>query len=250
MTNPIIIKTTGRVMTACFNRPDKKNAITQAMYATLSDALDRYVADDNLRAFVITAEGDMFTAGNDLDDFAASSAEGEPPVMRFLAAIQSCPKPLIAAVNGQAIGIGLTLLLHCDLVFAAQSATISAPFVGVGVVPEAGSSLLLPAAVGRAVANDIFLTGRRLSADEALQFGLISRIFADDQLAAESQKIAQQVAHSAPTAVKRTKALINTKGAEVAERMAQEGALFQAQLNSAEFSECVMAFREKRAPKF
>ncbi len=250
MSDSIDVKCEERVMTVTINRPEKKNAITQDMYATMAAALKQYGEDDALRAFVITGEGDMFTAGNDLQDFAIGGQGGKPPVVDFLEAIADCPKPMIAAVNGPGIGVGLTMLLHCDLVYAGQSATLSAPFVNLGVVPEAASSMLLPAAVGMAVANDVLLTGRTLSADEAHQYGLVARVFPDADLRAEVAKIAQGVAASAPTAMRQSKALIRRQKQEVAACMVTEGKIFAEQLQSPEFAESVAAKMQKRAPVF
>ena len=251
MSEHIVISKEERVTTLTITRPEKKNAITQAMYAAMADALTAYGEDDAARAFVITGAGDMFTAGNDLQDFATGDAGDEnPPVARFLNAILDCPKPLIAAVNGPAIGVGLTLLLHCDLAFAGQSASFSAPFVKLGLVPEAGSSMLLPASVGMAVANDILLAGRQLSAEEAHRYGLVSRVFPDADLAASVAEIARGVSQSAPTALTQSKALIRSQRDRVAEHMAAEGRLFVAQLQSPDFAESVAAMMQKRQPVY
>lgn len=250
MSEPISIRHHDRVTTITINRPDKKNALTQAMYGAMADGVLAYAGDEAARALVFTGTGDMFTSGNDLSDFASSAGNGPSQVERFLQAIKDCPKPLIAAVNGGAIGVGLTMLLHCDLVYAGESALLSAPFVSLGLVPEAASSLLLPAAVGMAAANDIFLTGRRLSAREALELGLVARVFPDAELAAEVQRIALQVAASAPTAMTRTKALVRHQRDQVAMQMAAEGKVFAAQLKSPEFAEVIAARMQKRAPVF
>ena len=251
MSNHIRIDTQDRVTTLTIDRQDKKNAITQAMYAAMADALNTYGETDDARAFIITGAGDMFTAGNDLQDFSTGPRDAEtPPVLRFLAAIRDCPKPVIAAVNGPGIGIGLTMLLHCDLVYAGESATVGAPFVKLGLVPEAASSVLLPAQVGMAIANDILLTGRTLSADEALRFGLVARVFPDADLMAEVGKIAAGVAASAPTALVQSKALIRNQKEHIAEVMLTEGKIFGAQLKSPDFAESVAAMMQKRAPVY
>lgn len=251
MSEHIRVETANRVTTLTISRPEKKNALTQAMYTVMADALIAYGESDDARAFVITGEGEYFTAGNDLMDFSmADRAEEMPPVMRFLMAILDCPKPVICAVNGPGIGIGLTMLLHADLSYAAQSATLNAPFVKLSVVPEAGSSILLPAAVGMAVANDILLAGRVLSAEEAHGYGLVSRVFPDDTFQNEVQKIAQQVAQSSPTAMRRSKALIRSQRDTVAEQMMAESKVFVEQLRSADFAESVSALMEKRAPNY
>lgn len=251
MDDHIKIDREGRVITLTLQREDKKNALTQAMYAAMADALEAYATDDGARAFVITGAGDMFTAGNDLYDFAKGDREAEvPPVWRFLAAIRECPKPVIAAVNGHGIGIGLTMLLHCDLVYAAKGATLSVPFVQLGLVPEAASSTLLPAAVGMAVANDMLLAGRVITAEEAERFGLVARVFEDGELAGEVAKIAASVAAMAPKAMVLSKALIRDNREAVAKKMAEEGKHFAAQLQSPEFAESVAAKMQKRAPNY
>ncbi|MEZ5716050.1 MAG: enoyl-CoA hydratase-related protein, partial [Paracoccaceae bacterium] len=199
----------GRVLTLTIARPEKKNALTQDMYAALADALVAYGDSAEDRALVLTGAGAMFTAGNDLTDFAKGNRETEvPPVWRFLNAISACPKPVIAAVNGPAIGIGVTMLLHCDLVYAGASASFSLPFARLGLVPEAGSSLLLPAVLGMALANDMLLGGRVLGAEEAGRHGLVARVFADDALAPEVAAIAAGVAAAPPQAMRLSKGLI------------------------------------------
>lgn len=251
MTDHIRITTQDRITTLVIDREDKKNAITQDMYAAMADALNAFAGDDNPRVFVITGVSDVFTAGNDLKDFATGPRDHDtPPVLKFLAAIRDCPKPVIASVNGLAIGIGLTMLLHCDLVYAGESATFSAPFVKLGLVPEAASSMLLPATVGMAIANDILLTGRTLNAAEALDFGLIARVFPDAELDANVAEIAANVAAMAPTALRESKALIRNQKDRITEQMAAEGQVFAAQLRSADFAESVAAMMQKRAPVY
>ena len=162
MTELVKIERDARVLSITLNRADKKNALTHAMYVAMADALELAHDDAQIRCVIISGAGDTFTAGNDLGDFAAGLPEGKAPVRRFLETILGCDKPIMAAVNGPAVGLGLTMLLHCDLAYASETATFRAPFPHIGVVPEAGSSLLLPAAVGIAWANDIFIAGRVL----------------------------------------------------------------------------------------
>ncbi|MGR3622937.1 enoyl-CoA hydratase-related protein [Pseudophaeobacter sp.] len=251
MSDTITLHTQDRVTTLTISRPRKRNAITQAMYGTMADALQAYGNSDDARAFVITGAEDYFSAGNDLQDFSTASHDGDlPPVARFLDAISQCPKPVIAAVNGPAIGVGLTMLLHCDLVYAAESASFTAPFVKLGLVPEAASSLLLSASVGMAVANDILLAGRSLNAQEAHDYGLISRVFPDADLTSEVAAIAVHVAQSAPEAVRLSKSLIRNRRDEVALQMQKEAEHFVAQLKSPEFAEVVAAMMQKRQPSF
>lgn len=250
MTEHVTVERQDRVLVIRFNRPAQLNALTQAMYGTIADGLEEAANDDALRAVVLTGNGDFFTSGNDLNDFATSAPKGKPPVIRFLEALGSAPKPVIAAVNGPAIGVGLTMLLHCDLIFASETATFRAPFVHVGVVPEAGSSLLLPQAVGMALANDIFLAGRTLTANEALSAGLISRVYSAETLLEETLATAQEVAHLAPNAIRKTKQLVRSGHDTVRRQMELELPLFAEQLQSPEFAESVAAIKEKRAPHF
>ncbi len=251
MSDSITLQTQGQVTILTIDRPKKRNAITQEMYGAMADALKAYEVTDEQRAFVITGAEDYFTAGNDLQDFSMADHTADlPPVARFLEAISTCTKPVIAAVNGPAIGIGLTMLLHCDLVYAADSATFTAPFVKLALVPEAASSMLLSASVGMAVANDILLAGRTLTAGEAHDYGLISRVFTDADLQGGVAEIAAHVAASAPEAIKFSKSLIRHQRDQVAAQMQAESELFIGQLKSPEFSEVVTAMMQKRTPKF
>lgn len=246
----IDIETAGRVMVLTINRPEQLNALTHDMYAGLADGLDQATENAALRSVVITANGGAFTAGNDLNDFAKPMPAGKPPVVRFLETLRDFEKPILAAVNGPAIGVGLTMLLHCDLAFASEVATFRAPFAHVGLVPEAGSSLLLPRALGNAWANDILLAGRTLTAAEALSAGLISRIFPATDLLHGTLAVAEDIARQAPTAMLKSKALIRNGRDLIKEQMARESADFAAQLQSAEFTEAVTAFTQKRDPVF
>ncbi|MCB2099050.1 MAG: enoyl-CoA hydratase/isomerase family protein [Parvularculaceae bacterium] len=250
MTHHVVTERDGRVLTVTMNRADKKNALTHDMYLAIADALELAHAEPQIRCVIITGAGDSFTAGNDLSDFAAGLPEGKPPVVRFLEAIVNCDKPVMAAVNGPAVGVGLTMLLHSDLVYASERATFRSPFPHVGVVPEAASSLLLPMTVGNAWANDIFIGGRVLSAAEALSAGLISRIFPAASFMEECRKISVAVAAQAPNAMLHTKRLIRANRDVVIERMKKEGEIFNAQLKSPEFMLAAAAYMQKRLPEF
>ncbi|MEH6521729.1 enoyl-CoA hydratase [Sulfitobacter sp.] len=251
MTDNIKLHTADRVTTLTMARPEKRNAITQAMYAAMADALEDYAASDDVRAFVITGAEDYFTSGNDVKDFSMGSNGDEvPPVVRFLKAVSTCPKPLIAAVNGPAIGVGVTMLLHCDLVVVSEASTFSTPFVQLGLVPEAASSLLLPATVGMAVANDMLLANRVLDAREAVTFGLASRIVPAVDLMTEAGTIANQLAAAAPQSVLKTKSLIRHGRDQMIAQMDKESVMFAEQLKSPEFAEVVTAKMQKRAPVF
>jgi enoyl-CoA hydratase/carnithine racemase len=250
MSENVITARDGRILTITMNRPDKKNALTHDMYAAMADGLMTAHEDPQIRCVIITGAGEYFTSGNDIGDFAGGMPEGKPPVIRFLENIVACDKPVMAAVNGPAIGVGLTMLLHADLIYASDAATFRSPFPHVGVVPEAGSSLLLPLSVGNAWANDIFIAGRILTADEALSAGLVSRLFPAATLMTQCRTIAQTVAAQAPNAMIQTKRLVRSNRDVVVERMQKEGAIFNEQLKSPEFMVAAMAYMQKKLPTF
>ncbi len=188
MTDHITTELAGGVLTVALNRPEKKNAITQAMYAALTEATERARTDDAVRVLLFRAEGDSFSAGNDIGDFIAiGSQTGQPfdmAVFRFLKALADLDKPAVAAVRGRAVGIGLTLLLHCDMVVVAEDALLSAPFVNLALAPEAASSLLLPQAVGHQRAFEIFALGEPIDGRTALAWGLANRAVPRDEFEA------------------------------------------------------------------
>lgn len=249
MTDHIAVTIDGGIAEIRFARPEKKNAITAAMYAAMRDALLGCAVEDSVRVVLFTAEGDSFTAGNDLADFMAPR-DGEQAVTGFLRAIATAPKPLIAAVRGNAVGVGTTMLLHCDLVVASETARLQVPFVNLGLVPEAASSLLLPRVVGHARASAMVLLGEALDAATALAAGLVNRVVADGELETVARAMATTLAAKAPTAVRLAKALLKGDLAPVLARMDAEGVHFAAQLKSAECREAIAAFYEKRAPDF
>jgi enoyl-CoA hydratase/carnithine racemase len=250
MTDLVKIDRDGRVLCITMNRADKKNALTHDMYAAMADGLQLAHGDAQIRCVIITGAGDSFTSGNDLSDFAAGMPEGKPPVIRFLENIVACDKPIMAAVNGPAVGVGLTMLLHSDLVYASDTATFRSPFPHIGVVPEAGSSLLLPMTVGMAWANDIFIAGRVLTAAEALSAGLVSRVYPSSAFLDECRKISATVAAQAPNAMLQTKRLVRSNRAAVMERMQKEGGIFNEQLKSPEFMVAAAAYMQRKLPDF
>jgi len=251
----ILVNRAAGVLTLTMNRPEKKNALTQDMYAALADNVVAAQSDPDIRVILLTGTGDSFTAGNDMGDFASAGngprGENElPPVGRYLQAILKSEKPIIAAVNGLAIGVGVTMLLHCDLVYASPNATFKTPFVDLGLVPEAGSSLLLPKLIGTQKANDMFLLGTKVSAEDAEKMGLVCSIFTEDTLLEEVATRAKALAAKAPNAVLLTKSLVRQDRGDVAQQMADESVHFSAQLKTAEFAEAASAFAERRAPDF
>ena len=235
------------VLTISLDRPEKMNALTRDMYADLARALNDAAGDFGVRTVILTSAGDHFTAGNDIKDFLELPPTSEDSTVKlFLDAILEFPKPLLAAVKGNAIGVGTTMLLHCDVVVADPGASFSMPFVSLGLVPEAGSSLLFPALVGYQRAAKIFMTGESFSAESAQEMGLVAEISSDSY--ATALKIAQQIAAQPPTAVINTKALIKaSKHDAVAAVMKAEFELFAMALTSDEAMEAFMNFMAKKA---
>ncbi len=243
------------VMRIAFNRPEKKNAITAVMYAALADALEEAERDDAVRAVLFEAAGDMFTAGNDIGDFMSGGASPAdphqtPPVMRFLFALAKAEKPLIAAVQGGAVGVGVTMLFHCDLVYASKNATFHTPFVDLALVPEAASSLLLPQIAGHQRAAEMLLAGKKIDAARARELGFVNEVVAHEATGDAGLTAAREIAAKAPAAVRLTKNLMRGDRDLIVARMKEEGAHFAAQLSSAEFREAGAAFMQKRKPDF
>jgi len=236
----------GSIQILSFNRPEKMNALTREMYAGLANGLNEAAGDFGVRAVVITSEGDHFTAGNDIADFLANPPTNEDSdVARFLGSLLEFPKPLIAAVKGNAVGVGTTMLLHCDVVVAGPSAKFSMPFASLGLVPEAGSSYLFPHLVGYQRAAKIFMTGESFDADSAVNMGLVASI-ASDPLR-EAMEIATHISEQPPQAMINTKALLKaSKHDAVAAVMKAEFELFSLALQSEEAMEAFMNFMAKK----
>lgn len=252
MSQHIQVTTADRVTTIRIDRPEKRNAITLEMYAALRSALEAAAADRAVRAVIIAGAPTCFTAGNDLNDFVRANQGGggdiEAP-LGFLRALAGFDKPLIAAVHGVAIGIGTTLLLHCDLVYAAPSAQFKTPFVELGLVPEAGSSVLLPALVGERRAAQMLLLGQTIDALTAVEWGLVNSMTADPE--ARAGAAATRITESSPSAVRATKGLLRRAGrAEVLEAMRIEGEAFAERLRSPETMEALQAKMMKRPADF
>ena len=243
----VLANTDNQILTLTLNRPEKQNAITREMYQNLADAINEANGDFGIRAILITSSSQNFTAGNDLFDFLnASPVEEGSPVLNFLGAIHNLTKPLLAAVSGNAVGIGTTMLFHCDVVVAAPGTKFSMPFVNLGLVPEAGSSLLFPRLVGYQRASKIFLTGEPFGPEEALDMGLIAEISNSPLEAAKS--IAMKIGAQPPNAVIQTKALLKSELHEkVSAVMRAEGELFQMALQSDEAREAFMNFLAKKS---
>jgi len=235
-----------------FARPAKKNAITAGMYQDMADALAEGAKAADVRVILFAGQPEIFTAGNDLDDFLNHPPSGErSPVFQFLEQLSQAEKPIVAAVRGPAVGIGTTLLLHCDLVYAGDNAKFSLPFVSLGLVPEAASSLLLPRMIGHAKAAEKLFFGQSFSADEALGFGLVNKVMPARDVLEFAQAQAQKLAELPSEALMATKRLMKTEVAPlIAERMAIEGSEFRKRLSSPEAKEAFSAFFEKRKPDF
>jgi len=247
----VIVEQHGTVLRVALNRPEKKNALTHAMYTAMSDAIDRVEQDPGLRVLLLTGTADCFTSGNDMLDFMTNPpAGGGSPVMRFLEGIRRMAKPLVAAVNGPAVGVGTTLLLHCDLAYAGRSAKLQMPFVSLGLCPEAGSSLLVPMMVGQRKAAQLLLLGETFSAEEAREYGFVNAVFDDADYQQKAMEKAQQLAAQPPASVRLAKAQMRASFPQLSEVMMKEGAEFIARLKSPEAMEAMSAFMQKRKPDF
>jgi enoyl-CoA hydratase/carnithine racemase len=234
------------------NRPEKKNALTAKMYADLVDAFEKADADKAVRVVLIQGTNDCFSAGNDLQDFLnAPPTDDSSPTVRFLKTLPRVRKPIVAAVAGPAVGIGTTLLLHCDLVYADPKTRFQLPFVNLGLCPEAASSVLLPRIVGARRASELLLLGESFTAETALAFGLINAITAEKQVIATAEAKARLLAERPAAALLVTKALLKKSQAKlVEETMNDELQHFGERLKSPEAAEAFRAFFERRKPDF
>ena len=241
------------VLRITFARPDKKNAITNAMYAAMGDALSRAESDPAVRVVLFDAEGDAFTAGNDLGDFAAVAAgtlaREDMKAHLFLAALARAQKPYVAAVQGLAVGVGVTMLLHCDLVYVAEDAKLTTPFVNLALVPEAASSLLLPARIGHVRAYAMFALGEPLDGKTAASIGVANAALPASEVRAKALAAARALAAKPLGSLQATKRLMRDSQA-IAAQMARESEIFGARLKTAEAAEAFRAFAERRAPDF
>jgi len=241
---PSSIKTThadSGVLLLSIARPDKRNALNAACYAELCTALAQAGQDDAVRVLVLSGEGGHFSSGNDLADF--QNGLGAGPALRFLEALSSFEKPLIAAVEGAAIGIGTTLLLHCDLVYAGHSARLQLPFINLALCPEGASSYLLPKLAGSRKAAELLLFGEPFSADEAQQAGLVNQVTAAGQALEDAMARARQLAEKSPHALRETKRLLKqADAARVAATLRHEGERFDALLARDEAQRCLASF--------
>jgi enoyl-CoA hydratase/carnithine racemase len=248
----VIEERDGHVSVLRWNRPSRRNAITSVMYSRMAELLTAAEADAGVRAVLITGTPEGFSAGNDLEDFAKFPPTGpDAPVLVFLRALSTFSKPLIAAVSGPAVGIGTTMLLHCDLVFAAENTRFAMPFTQLGLCPEAASSLLLPRLMGYQRAAELLLLGDPFSADDAYRMGLVNRVVDSGAVEAEAMRYARRLASLSGTALKVTKSLLKGDPADtVATRIAQEAERFETLLKGPAALEALLAFSQKRKPDF
>jgi enoyl-CoA hydratase/carnithine racemase len=249
MSEHVRVENGGGVLAITLARPERRNAITVAMYAALADAIEGASKDESVRVITIRGEGQDFAAGNDLADFleAAPRLDEEIPVWRLLRALATCEVPIVAAVHGNCVGIGTTMLLHCDLVIADGTARFSMPFVDLGLVPEAASSLLFPRLAGRRRAARYLLLAEPFGPDEAEAIGLVSHRAAQGQLQSQLETVVVALLAKPPEALRQTHGLLR-HGAreEILERMKLESSLFAERLASAEVKEAISAFFERR----
>lgn len=248
----ILITRDGAVMEIRFNRPAKKNAITNTMYGGMADGLEVAAADPSVRAIVFTAAGDFFTAGNDLMDFAAQNTgafTGPRHVGRFLERMLEAEKPIVAGVQGNAVGVGVTMLLHCDLVFIAEQAKLTTPFIDLGLVPENASSITLVDRLGHARAFAMLGLGEPLIGRDAAAFGIANAALASAEVEPRARAAAQALAKKPAESLRLTKNLMRERAA-LLKRLREEGEIFADRLKSPEAAEAFAAFLERRPPDF
>ncbi len=253
VTEPIVVTNKSGVCVLTISRVEKKNALTDAMYGTLVEALIAAEKDPGTHVILFRSEGPMFTSGNDLKDFAAAamSGVGDGPrnVERFLEALATATRPIIAAVQGKAIGIGTTMLLHCDYVLLAEDAELNTPFINLALVPEAGSTLLMPARIGYSRAFEMFALGESVKAKDAVAWGIANRVVPNAQLDETAEQVAQRFAELPLGAIIATKKMMRDVQA-INKQLEIEKNAFVERLQSPEALEAFTAFMEKRKPDF
>ncbi|NQD92234.1 enoyl-CoA hydratase [Pseudomonas sp. CrR25] len=253
MSEHLLVEREQGLLTLRLNRLDKKNALTRAMYAGMAEVLKEADRDRSVRAVLLTGGADCFTSGNDVADFIQAPPSGlNSEVFQFMQALFDFGKPVVAAVNGPAVGIGTTLLLHCDLVYVSREATLKMPFVNLGLCPEFGSSLILPRLLGHARAAELLLLGQSFSGEQAAAWGIANEVLDDGAATlAKARAMALRFLQLAPSAVTDSKRLMRAPGREELRRVIEEeGALFGQRLRSPEAIEALTAFMQRRAPDF
>jgi enoyl-CoA hydratase/carnithine racemase len=251
MSDHVVVEFQDRILTIRLNRPEKKNALTFAMYKAMTEALANADGDPSVRVVLITGTPDCFTAGNDLADFAAAKPRQVSPAVQYLETLAAAAKPVVAAVAGVAIGIGTTMLLHCDLVYAAANARFQLPFVNLGLCPEAASSAILPALMGTHRAAELLFFGEAFGAEAARDLSIVNQVVADAELLPMATAKAQLLSQKPPTALRTTKMLLKNGQADVIKQaMSRESQQFAALLQGPEAKEAMAAFLERRKPDF
>jgi enoyl-CoA hydratase/carnithine racemase len=243
----------GAVLRIAINRPEKKNALTGEMYNALADAVEQGESDPGVRVLMLYGKGDAFTAGNDLQDFMQKPWKGQarPPAVRFIYNMALARKPIVAAVHGLVVGVGTTILMHCDLVYAADDSRFMMPFVNLGIVPEAASTYLLPLLIGRQRAAELFMLGSPLTGVRAYEIGLVNAILHPDQLLPTAIAVTQVLAEKPAVALRACKNLMKRPfQAEVERALREEVEVISERLDSPETREALAAFLEKRKPDF
>jgi len=245
----VIVSDDGPVRTVRMNRPEKKNALTLAMYDAMAAAIETVGTKPGLRCLLIAGHPAGFCAGNDIGEFLTMATQGGAlgaPILRFLYALARCELPLVAAVQGNAVGVGTTMLMHCDHVVAGSDAHFATPFVGLGLVPEAASSLIAPRLMGQARAFSLLIMGRPLGAGDAKAAGLINTIVAPDAVEAEAMKAAREIAALPPQGVLASRRLLRGAPEEIVARIDAEAELFKTRLQSAEARAAFEAFLNRK----
>ena len=253
MSEHLLIERDGGLLTLRMHRPDKKNALTRAMYTSMAETLDQAERDPSVRAVLLTGGEDCFTSGNDVADFIQAPPSGlNSEVFHFMRALFDFSKPVVAAVAGPAVGIGTTLLLHCDLVYVARGAQLKMPFVNLGLCPEYGSSLILPRLLGHARAAELLLLGQSFTGEQAAAWGIANQALDDGAATlSKAREMALRFLQLAPSAVVDSKRLMRAPGREELRRVIEEeGALFGQRLRSPEAIEALTAFMQRRPADF
>ena len=260
MANEIAISTAGGVQLIRFQRPEKKNALIASMYATINEALAEGEASDDVAVHMFVGSNGVFTAGNDISDFMARATAGATagaggsalggPVLQFIRSLPRIKKPMIAAVDGIAVGVGTTMLFHCDLVYASPTARFHTPFLDLGLVPEAGSSLIAPRIMGQQRAFQLLVLGEPFTAEQAMAAGFVNAIVAAADLEATAMKAATRLAAKPPGALALSRRLMRGDPSDIAARVDLEAGHFGERLSSPEAREAFAAFLEKRPADF
>jgi enoyl-CoA hydratase/carnithine racemase len=251
MTEFVQVKKSGALTEITLNRPDRKNALNNVMYEKFTETLEAANADPLTRCILFTGAPGAFTAGNDVKEFISDPPlADDAPVFRMLRALSANEKVLIAAVNGLAVGIGVTMLLHCDLVLAARDATFQLPFINLAIVPEAGSSMLLPRLIGHQHTMELLLLGEPIAAERALAYGWVNRLVDRDELLAAAHELAGKILAKPPQALLEIKRLVKSETLALAGRMREENAALGARIVSPEGKEALAALVEKRTPRW